>query len=124
MFRGDRTIGGTRVLYLVLTVVVGSIVVIVSGISLFFCARAGGIFVNQARFLASGILLLLHFPLTHFLDGLILPWLKKIGTVDGNTTVSYWAAMALIVTVQLIILPTSRELYATYMADRLTRRET
>lgn len=110
-------------LYPVLTVVVGSIVVIISAISLILCARAGGIFINQARFLASGILLALHFPVTHFLDGLILPWLEKIGTVDGNSTASYWAAVALIVTVQLIILPTSRELYATYVADRMTRRE-
>lgn len=110
-------------LYPVLTVVVGSIVAIISAISLFLCARSGGIFVNQARFLASGILLALHFPLTHLLDGLILPWLEKIGTVDGNSTASYWAATALIVTVQLIILPTSRELYATYMADRLSRRD-
>lgn len=110
-------------LYPVLTVVLGSIVVISSAISLFLCVRAGGIFINQVRFLASGILLILHFPLTHFLDGLILPWLEKIGDVDGNSTASYWAAVALIVTVQLIILPTRRELYATYMADRLTRRE-
>lgn len=110
-------------LYPVLTVVVGSIVVIVSAISLFFCARAGGIFVNQARFLASGTLLALHFPLAHVLDSLILPWLEKIGAVDGNSTASYWAAVAIIVTAQLIILPTRRELYATYMADRLTRRD-
>jgi hypothetical protein len=123
MFLGDRTIGGTPLLYPVLTVVVGSVVVIISAISLFFCARAGGIFVNQARFLASGILLILHFPLSQFLEGLILPWLEKIGTVDGNSTAAYWAAVALIVTVQLIILPTSRELYATHMADRLTRRD-
>lgn len=109
-------------LYPVLTVVVGSIVAIVSAISLVVCARAGGIFINQARFLASGILLILHFPLTNFLDGLILPWLQKIGAVEGNSTASYWAAVALIVAVQLIILPTRRELYATYMADRVTRR--
>ncbi|WP_422758916.1 hypothetical protein [Paenarthrobacter sp. C1] len=41
-------------LYLVLTVIVGSIVAVISAISLFLCARAGGIFVNQVRFLASG----------------------------------------------------------------------
>jgi hypothetical protein len=111
-------------LYPVLTVVVGSIVAIISAISLFLCARDGGIFVNQARFLASGVLLALHFPLTHLLDGLILPWLEKLGPIDGNSTASFWAATALIVTVQLIILPTSRELYATYLADRLSRRDT
>lgn len=109
-------------LYPVLTVVVGSIVVIISAISLIVCARAGGIFINQIRFLASGILLILHFPLTHFLDGLILPWLEKIGAIDGNAAASYWIAVALIVAVQLIVLPTGRELYATYVADRMTRR--
>lgn len=110
-------------LYPILTVVVGSIVVIISGISLYRCARDGGIFINQLRFLASGILLALHFPLTHFLDSLILPWLEKIGAIEGNVPASYWIAVGLIVTVQLIILPTGRELYATYMADRLTRRD-
>lgn len=109
-------------IYPVLTVAVGSVVVLISGISLFRCIRDGGIFVNQVRFLASGILLALHFPLTRLLDGLILPWLEKVGAVEGNDIASYWISMALIVTVQMIILPTGRELYATYMADRITRQ--
>lgn len=67
-------------------------------------------------------MLIAHFPLTRFLDGLILPWLEKIGAIDGNVSASYWISVALIVTIQLIILPTGRELYATYMADRLSRR--
>lgn len=111
-------------IYPALTVVVGAVIAVLSAISLIVCARAGGIFINQARFLASGVLLALHFPLTHFLDGLILPWYEKIGVIDGNATASYWSAMALIVAVQLIVLPTRAELYATYMADRLTRRGT
>ncbi|MET4144252.1 hypothetical protein [Arthrobacter sp. UYCo732] len=109
-------------IYPILTVLVGSIVVIIAGISLYRCVRDGGIFINQVRFLASGVLLIAHFPLTHFLDGLILPWLEKIGAIEGNVSASYWISLALIVTVQLIILPTGRELYATYMADRVTRR--
>lgn len=109
-------------LYPILTVVVGSIVAVVSAISLFLCARAGGIFINQARFLAAGILLALHFPLVQLLDGLIMPWLEKLGPIDGSATASYWAATAIVVAVQLIVLPTSRELYETYLADRLTHR--
>ncbi|GAA1772291.1 hypothetical protein GCM10009712_20400 [Pseudarthrobacter sulfonivorans] len=109
-------------IYPILTVVVGIIVVTVSGVSLFRCVRDGGIFINQIRFLASGVVLMAHFPLTHWLDGLILPWLEKIGAIDGNAAASYWIAVALIVTVQMIVLPTGRELYATYMADRITRR--
>jgi hypothetical protein len=123
MFLHERTIGGTPVLYTVLTVVVGSIVAVISAVSLFVCARAGGVFLNQARFLAAGIILALHFPLTNLLDGLILSWLQKIGPVDGDATASFWAATVLIVAVQLIIVPTSRELYATYLADRFARRE-
>lgn len=42
--------------------------------------RDGGIFSNQARFLASGVLLILHFRLTGFPDALILPWLWSPGT--------------------------------------------
>ncbi|MGN7200376.1 hypothetical protein [Arthrobacter sp. SAFR-044] len=93
-----------------MTVVVGSIVAAISTISLVTCARADGIFISQARSLACGVLLILHFPLTHFLDGLMLPWLEKVGSVDGDTTASYWATLVLIVAVQLIILPTRREL--------------
>lgn len=109
-------------LYPILTIIVGSIMVILAGFSLFRCVRDGGIFINQARFLASGILLILHFPLTRLLDGLILPWLEKIGAVEGNVQASYWISVALIVAVQLIILPTGRELYGAYLADRLSRR--
>lgn len=109
-------------MYPILTIVVGSIMVILSGISLFRCVRDGGIFVNQARFLASGVLLIGHFPLTHFLDGLILPWLEKFGAIEGNEPASYWISVGLLVTIQLIILPTGRELYGAYMADRLARR--
>lgn len=109
-------------LYPILTIAVGSIMVIISGLSLFRCLRDGGIFINQVRFLASGTLLILHFPLTRFLDGQILPWLEKIGAIEGNAPASYWISVGLIVTVQLIILPTGRELYGAYMADRLTRR--
>lgn len=108
-------------IYPVLTVIVGSIVVLISGISLFRCLRDGGIFVNQVRFLVSGMLLVFHFPLTRFLDGLILPWLEKVGAVEGNDIASYWISMALIVAIQMIIVPTGRELYVTYMADRITR---
>jgi hypothetical protein len=111
-----------RLLYPFLTIAVGSIMVILSGLSLFRCLRDGGIFINQARFLASGILLILHFPLTRLLDALILPWLEKIGAIDGNVPPSYWISVGLLVTVQLIILPTGRELYGAYMADRLARR--
>jgi hypothetical protein len=109
-------------IYPIITVVVGLIMVLISAISLYRCVRDGGIFINQIRFIASGVLLIAHFPLTHFLDGLILPWLEKIGAIDGNASASYWIAVVLIVTVQMIVLPTGRELYATYMADRLTRR--
>ncbi|MGX1161017.1 hypothetical protein FBY31_0619 [Arthrobacter sp. SLBN-100] len=109
-------------IYPIVTVVVGASMVVLSGISLFRCIRDGGIFINQLRFLASGVLLILHFPLTHLLDGIILPWLEKIGAVEGNVQASYWISAALIVAVQLIILPTGRELYASYMADRITRR--
>ncbi|ACL42016.1 hypothetical protein Achl_4065 (plasmid) [Pseudarthrobacter chlorophenolicus A6] len=109
-------------LYPILTIACGSIMVILSGLSLFRCLRDGGIFINQARFLASGILLILHFPLTRFLDGLILPWLEKVGAVEGNVPAAYWISVVLIVAVQLIILPTGRELYGAYMADRLARR--
>lgn len=109
-------------IYPILTVLVGSIVVITSGISLYRCVRDGGIFINQLRILASGVLLTAHFPLTHFLDGLILPGLEKIGAIDGNVSGSYWIYVALIVTGPADHPPTGRELYATYMADRLTPR--
>ncbi len=109
-------------LYPALTVIVGSIVATLSIVSLVGSARAGGIFINQARFLLSGLLLILHFPLTSLLDSLILPWYEKIGAVEGNASASYWTAMVLLVTIQLIVLPTRHEMYASYVADRITRR--
>lgn len=109
-------------LYPALTVITGIIMVIISAVSLVVSVRAGGIVINQVRFLASGILLALHFPLTHFLAGLILPYFEKLGPIEGNADASLWTAVALIVTAQLIILPTSRELYGAYLADRLLRR--
>lgn len=61
MFLHDRTSSGGPLIYPIVTVVVGSIIMILSGVSLFRCIRDGGIFINQLRFLASGALLILHF---------------------------------------------------------------
>lgn len=108
-------------LYPVLTVIVGSVIILASVLSLLRAFRAGGIFLNQIRFILSGVLLVLHYPLTSLLDGYLLPLLDK-ADIDNAATVSHWTALVVIVAAQLIILPTKRDLYGVYLADRLTRR--
>lgn len=44
-----------------------------------------------------------------------------IGHFDENSAYSYWIATAVMVALQLIVLPTRRELYSSYLADRLSR---
>lgn len=122
MFLGDRlTPEGPVLLFQIATVAVGVLVALLSVLSLVHAAASGGLFVNQARFLASGILLALHFPLAGWLDDWIRPNLDAIGRVEENATYSYWIATAVIVAVQLIVLPTRGELYSSYLADRLSR---
>ncbi|GAB3283547.1 hypothetical protein GCM10027449_26690 [Sinomonas notoginsengisoli] len=84
-------------------------------------ARGDGVFVNQLRFPASGALLIVHFLLVGVLQSWILPNLDAIGRFEENASYSYWTATAVVVALQLIVLPTRRELYGSYLADRLSR---
>jgi hypothetical protein len=108
-------------LYPILTVCAGVLMTVISAFSLVRCAQAGGIFINQLRFLISGILLTLHFPLTDWGTEWALPHLQQLGAGEEAFTLAYWGAMAAVVTAQLVVIPTRRDLYATYLADRLAR---
>lgn len=44
-----------------------------------------------------------------------------VDMVPEAEQLSYWTAVAILVTVQLLILPTRRELYTGFFTDRLTR---
>lgn len=108
-------------MYLLITVIAGTVIALLSAISLWRCARDGGIFINQARFLLSGILLALHFPLVDAGTAWALPEVDRLGAGESSFTLAYWASFAAVVTAQVIILPTRRELYASYLTDRLAR---
>ncbi len=108
-------------LFPLMTVIAGSIVVLCAALSLARAVIEGGIFFNQLRFLVCGILLILHFPFTGLLAGLILPHLQSISPLAGNGAAAFWAGTFVMVVIQLIVLPTRRELYSTYMADRFSR---
>lgn len=103
------------------TVLAGSLMAVLSLLSLVRAASRGMPFVSQIRFFLSGVLLALHVPAVHFLDGLLLPHLQGLGSAALAAAASFWAATAIVVSVQLIILPTSRELYAPYLEDRFGR---
>ncbi len=107
--------------YLLITIVAGTLMAALSAWSLVRCVQDGGVFINQLRFLASGILLALFFPLHGLATDFIFKHIEPLGAGKDSFTLAYWAAMALYVTVQVAILPTQREMYSTYLADRFTR---
>jgi hypothetical protein len=109
-------------MYALLTVAAGGTIALLALWSLIRTIGAGGIIVNQIRFLASGLLLALHYPLVSLLSRLLEPYLINVTGLGLDYDVPFWAAVALLVIAQLIILPTGRELYATFLADRLARR--
>lgn len=109
-------------MYALLTVAAGGAIAVLALWSLIRTIGAGGIFVNQLRFLVSGLLLALHYPLVSLLLRLLEPYLVNVTKLGLDYDVPFWGAVALLVLAQLIILPTGRELYATYLADHLTRR--
>lgn len=109
-------------MYPVLTAVVGACIALLSLWSLVRAFGDGGIFVNQLRFLISGLLLAFHFPLVSLISFLLQPYLAGVQQFDEMEGIAFWSAIVLLVTAQLIVLPTGRELYGTYLADRLSRR--
>lgn len=107
--------------YLLLTLIVGTLMVVLSVASAVLTAKQGGIFINQLRFLVSGLLLAAHFPLTHWIAGKLGRYMDPEGSIAEMPQISFWTAVAILVAVQLIILPTRRELYLGFFADRLAR---
>ncbi|HEX9088482.1 MAG TPA: hypothetical protein VF867_13260, partial [Arthrobacter sp.] len=89
-------------LYPLLTVAAGLLMAGLAGFSLVRCIRDGGIFVNQARFLISGILLALFFPLHDLSTSVIFKYIEPLGAGEDSFTLAYWASIALHVTVQLL----------------------
>lgn len=106
--------------YLILTLVVGLAMAGLSLASAILVARQGGIFINQIRFLISGLVLAAHFPLTHWIGSMLEPHMAG-NLIPEAEQLSHWTAVVILVTVQLIILPTRRDLYVGFFADRLTR---
>lgn len=107
--------------YLLITIVAGTLMAALSAWSLVRCIQDGGVFVNQLRFFVSGILLALFFPLHGLATDAVFDFIEPLGAGEDSYTLAYWAAVAAYVTVQVAILPTQRELYSTYLADRFTR---
>lgn len=108
-------------LYPLLTVAAGLLMTVISVFSLRRCIIEGGMFVNQIRFLVSGLLLMAFFPLQDLSTGFLLNYIEPLNAGEDAFTLAYWLSIALHVTVQVIIQPTQRELYSTYMADQLAR---
>lgn len=109
-------------LYPILTVSVGAIMVWLSVVAIMRLARDGGLIINPIRFLVSGLLLIAHFPLTHLLEKPLAEFFDRTVELETNDSAAYWCAVFILVTVQLVVLPTARELYASYFLERISRR--
>lgn len=120
VWRKDPPTPKAAMTYLILTLAVGLLMAGLSLASAILVARQGGIFINQLRFLISGLVLAAHFPLTHWIGSMLEPYMA-VELVPEAEQLSYWTAVAILVTAQLVILPTRRELYMGFFADRLTR---
>lgn len=98
----------------------GVIVAILSLTALTRNFSGGGQLVNPARFLGVGILLILHFPLVSWLRDQATLW---VGASDaaGTAMLLEWAPVVAVLALQLILLPTGRELYSAYLMERYAR---
>lgn len=74
------------------------------------------------RFMLSGILLAAHYPLTSHLSQVIHPHLTGLSEGLDTGMLSTWLAIAGLICAQLIVIPTSRDLYVSGMAGVLGMR--
>jgi hypothetical protein len=79
---------------------------------------SGGLLGNPARFLASGALLVAHFPLVDWVAGLVQGELDRSAKIDPGLLSAHWSAVIMVCAAQLIILPTAREVYAGFLYRR------
>ena len=101
----------------------GALVVVLAVTALTRNFSSGGQVLNPLRFLACGILLILHFPLVSWLQAQTRMWIGATGPA-GTEMVVEWAPVIAVTAMYLIILPTARELYAAYLLDRYARGQT
>jgi hypothetical protein len=80
--------------------------------------KTGGLLGNPVRFLTSGALMVAHFPLVNWAQGLVQHELDRAATIDPDLLSAHWAAVIMVGAAQLIILPTSAELYAGFAYRR------
>lgn len=103
---------------MILTVVAGLILMALAITSMVRNLNTGGLLGNPVRFLTSGALLIAHFPLVNWVEGLVQHELDLSATFDPGLLSAHWAAVVMVCAVQLIILPTSAELYAGFAYRR------
>lgn len=98
----------------------GVLVLILAVTALTRNISSGGQVLNPLRFLGCGILLMVHFPLVSWLQSQTE---LRIGDSElaGAVLLVEWAPVVAVSALYLIMLPTARELYAAYLAERYAR---
>lgn len=112
-----------KTVYSMLTAIGGLLMTALSLWSVVRQVMRGDLFLMvPLRFMISGILLTLHFPLTSRISGWFEPHLQGLVDVVDISQLSNWFAIAGLICAQLIVLPTSKDLYIGAFAGALSMR--
>lgn len=103
---------------MILSVVAGLLLMAIAVSSMVRNLNTGGLLGNPVRFLTSGALLAAHFPLVTWVQELVQHELDRAARFDPELLSAHWAAVVMVCAAQLIILPTSAELYAGFAYRR------
>lgn len=103
---------------MMLTVVAGLTLMALAFAAIVRNMTSGGLLGTPVRFFASGALLVAHFPLVDWIAGLVQTELDRSTRIDPGLISAHWSAVIMVCAVQLIILPTAREVYAGFLFRR------
>jgi hypothetical protein len=106
-------------MYQMLTVIGGLAIMALSLVALIRNLATGGMLGNPLRFLASGALLVAHYPLVQWIEGLVQNELNRAHRIDPGMISAHWSAVIMVVCAQFILLPTAKEIYTGFLYRRL-----
>jgi hypothetical protein len=103
---------------MLLTVVAGLAIMGLAAGAIVRNLTSGGMLGTPVRFLASGALLVAHFPMVDWVTRLVQAELDRSNRIDPELLSAHWSAVIMVCAGQLIILPTAREVYAGFLFRR------
>jgi len=111
-------------MYLLITMAVGVIFIVFGAFNMFRALRSENNMLSQAipaRFILSGILLVLHQPLTTHVSAWISEFLAE-HSIETTEDVVFWITVIVLVGVQCVVLPSWRQLAFGSLVDSLDKR--